>query len=301
MKLIRNEFSWSKSRNQVFKECPRQYYFNYYRYWGGWEKAAPERTRQIYILKKLKNRYMWAGEKVHESIKHTIRNLQRGISVLGVDRIVSITLNQMREEFRSSREKRYLVFPKTCALFEHEYNVSLDDAKWKSLAHDVEQCLINFYSSEIFALVKELPRQRWLEVEDFSFFYLDGTKIWAVIDCSFRTKEGATIIDWKTGRYTNNDASLQLACYAMYAVEKWGLKPDKVKSVEYNLLSDQASEFFISAGEIENAKSLIRGSIADMQSLLVDVKNNVPKEEKFFSKVEDDRICDRCNFRKICD
>ena len=87
----------------------------------------------------------------------------------------------------------------------------------------------------------------------------------------------------------------------MYAVEKWELRPDKVKSVEYNLLSDQASEFFISAGEIENAKSLIRGSIADMQSLLVDVENNVPKEEKFFSKVEDDRICDRCNFRKVCD
>jgi len=165
----------------------------------------------------------------------------------------------------------------------------------------VEQYLRNFYSSEIFALIKELPQQRWLEVEDFSSFYLDGTKIWAVIDCSFRTKEGATIIDWKTGRHTNSDVSLQLACYAMYAVEKWELKPDKVKSVEYNLLSDQASEFFISAGEIENAKSLIRGSIADRQSLLVDVENNVPKEEKFFSKVEDDRICDRCNFRKVCD
>ena len=107
MKAIRNEFSWSKSRDEVFRECPRQYYFNYYRYWGGWEKAAPERTRQIYILKKLKNRYMWAGERVHESIKHTIRNLQRGISVLGAERIVSITLDQMREEFRSSREKRY--------------------------------------------------------------------------------------------------------------------------------------------------------------------------------------------------
>jgi len=123
MNEIRNEFSWSVSRDHVFQTCPRQYYYNYYAYWNGWEKDAPQRTRQIYILRNLKNRFMWAGEKVHACIKRTLRNLQRGISVLDVDEIVSITLNQMREEFRSSREKRYLVYPKTCALFEHEYDM----------------------------------------------------------------------------------------------------------------------------------------------------------------------------------
>ena len=100
---FRNEFSWSITRDEVFQTCPRQYYFNYYGYWGGWEKDAPDRTRRIYVLKNLKNRYMWAGEKVHGCIKHTLRNLQRGISVLDVDDIVSITLNKMRAEFRSSR------------------------------------------------------------------------------------------------------------------------------------------------------------------------------------------------------
>ena len=84
MSDFKNEFTWSISRNRVFQACPRQYYFNYYGYWGGWEMDAPARTRQIYILKNLKNRYMWAGEKVHSCIKHTLINLQRGISVLDV-------------------------------------------------------------------------------------------------------------------------------------------------------------------------------------------------------------------------
>ena len=44
--------------------------------------------------------------KVHDCIERTLTNLQRAISVLDVDQIVDITLNQMREEFRSSREKR---------------------------------------------------------------------------------------------------------------------------------------------------------------------------------------------------
>jgi hypothetical protein len=298
---IHNEFSWSITRNEVFRTCPRQYYFNYYAYWGGWERDAPEATRQLYILRNLKNRHMWAGEKVHECIKHTLRNLQRGISILGVDDIVSITLNQMREEFRSSRERRYHVYPKTCALFEHEYEVELEDTEWKKIADNVDQCLRNFYNSETFSRLKNLPKELWLEIENFSSFYLDETKVWAVIDCSFRTGDGVTIIDWKTGRGYDSNISLQLACYAMFAVEKWGFKPEKVKLVEYNLLADRQAEFSVNAGEIAHARSTIMGSIADMHSLLVDVKGNVPKAERFFKKVSDDRIRNRCNFRKVCD
>jgi hypothetical protein len=54
-------------------------------------------------------------------------------------------------------------------------------------------------------------------------------------------------------------------------------------------------------GEIDNTRAIIKGSIADMQSLLIDVENNIPKEEKFFSKIKDDNIQGRCNFRKVCD
>jgi len=300
MTEIRNEFSWSKSRDEIFQTCPRQYYFNYYAYWGGWDKDAPERVRQIYLLKNLKNRFMWAGEKVHDCIKHTLKNLQRGISVLSLDNIVYITLSQMRDEFRSSRERRYHQYPKTCALFEHEYEVEIEDSKWKKVAQEVEKCLRNFYHSETFAMLKDLPQKNWLEIEDFSFFYLDGKKIWAVIDCCFRTAGGVTIIDWKTGRTTSSDVSLQLSCYAMYGKEKWGVKPEKIRLIEYNLLSDQKAEFLATEGEISNRRTYIKGSIADMQSLLVDVENNVPKEEASFKKVEDDKIRKRCNFSKVC-
>ena len=287
MSSFKNKFSWSISRDRLFQTCPRQYYFNYYGYWGGWDTDAPARTRQIYILKQLKNRYMWAGAKVHDCIERTLTNLQRGISVLDVDQIIDITLNQMREEFRSSREKRYHIKPKTCALFEHEYEVSISDEDWKKTADNMELCLRNFYGSETFGMLKELPRRMWLEVEDFSSFNLNNTKIWAVLDCSFRTEDGeVTIIDWKTGRSMSEDVSMQLSCYAMYAMDKWGIDPENVKLIEYNLLANRGAEFTVGASEIKNTKSYIAGSIADMQSLLVDVGENVPKEEEAFQKVE---------------
>ena len=37
-----------------------------------------------------------------------------------------------------------------------------------------------------------------------------------------------------------------------------------------------------------------------MQSLLVDVGENIPGEEAAFLKVEDERVKASCNFRKVC-
>ena len=44
--------------------------------------------------------------------------------------------------------------------------------------------------------------------------------------------------------------------------------------IEYNLSFDKSNWFSITQGEIENIKGYIRGSIKDMQSLLIDVENN---------------------------
>jgi hypothetical protein len=87
----------------------------------------------------------------------------------------------------------------------------------------------------------------------------------------------------------------------MYGMEKWGISPEEIKLVEYNLLANQSAEFHVSEEEIADTKSYIKGSIADMESLLVDVENNLPKNEQFFRKVEGGKTRQRCNFRKVCE
>jgi putative sterol carrier protein len=300
MTELKNEFSWSKTRDEVFKTCLRQYWFAYYGYWNGWFDNAPERTRQIYILKNLKNRQMWAGEKVHECIQRSLYNIRRGIKVLPTDEIVSITLDQMRAEFRSSKLKTYLQKPKTCALFEHEYEIELTDEQWKEVANNVETCLRNFYASDIYAGLKSHPRNDWLEVEDFSSFHLDNTRINLAIDCAIKEGDEVYLYDWKTGKSLSEDLSIQLCCYALYAMEKWGVHPESIRIIEYNLSFDKSNWFSITHGEVENIKGYVRGSIKDMQSLLVDLGNNIPMEEERFSKVEDERVSLRCNFRRVC-
>jgi hypothetical protein len=89
--------------------------------------------------------------------------------------------------------------------------------------------------------------------------------------------------------------------HTLNAMDKWGVDSENVKLIEYNLLANQGAEFNVSGAEIENTKTYIAGSIADMQSLLIDVGENVPKEEGAFMKVEDERVREGCNFRKVCD
>jgi len=217
-----------------------------------------------------------------------------------VDEIVSITLKQMRAEFRSSRSKNYLKNPKTCALFEHEYGIDVSDEQWKEMAQNVETCLRNFYASDIYGRLKSHPKEDWLEVEEFSSFHLDSIKINLAIDCAIREGREIVIHDWKTGKSIPEDLPVQLCCYGLYAIEKWHVRPESLRIIEYNLSFNKPSWFSISHGEVEDIKSYIRGSIKDMQSLLSDPENNIPLEEDKFSRVEDERITLRCNFRKVC-
>jgi len=300
MAELTNDFTWSLSRDDCFRTCPRRYYYHYYASWGGWDATAPERTRRLYVLKQLKTGSMWVGERVHQCIQRTLENLRRGITVLSPDRIVEVTLAQMREDFRSSRAGNYWKNPKTCALFAHEYGIPVPDEHWREAARRVETCLRNFYASDLFAHLRALPRDAWLEVERLTTFTLDGIKVWVRLDCAIRHQGIVRIYDWKTGKSLSEENTTQLACYSLYAQKEWGVGPEDLRTAEYYLLVDRLQDYHVTPGDIEDVKAYIRGSVADMASLLVDREKNTPMAESAFAKTENLAACRRCNFVGEC-
>ena len=178
--------------------------------------------------------------------------------------------------------------------------MEVTDEQWKEVAGHVDTCLRNFYASDIFDALKSHRKDGWLEVEEFSFFHLDDVKINLAIDCAIREGKEIFIYDWKTGKSLSEDLSIQLCCYALYAMEKWQVPPASLNVVEYNLSFNKSNWFSVSRSDLENLKGYIRGSIKDMQSLLIDIKNNIPLEEETFSRVENESVSSRCNFRKVC-
>lgn len=298
MTLFENEFSWSVSRDVVFKTCRRKYFYQYYGSWGGWSFDAENRTRTIYILKQLKNRQMWAGSKVHEAIENILIKLQDGVRI-DENEVIEDTLGLMREEFKSSLAKRYLIEPKTCALFEHEYEVPVSDIEWKINAEHVVDCLKLFFDSKVYEDIFRLSPDQWLEVEEFSSFYDNGIKIYSVFDFVCRKNEEVFIYDWKTGKDEHNQHKLQLACYGLFATIKWDLNPKQVQLREFNLSNGKMYEMSLEEFDLDGIYKHIRSSIEDMLNCLEDRKTNLAVEERF-GLSENRKFCEHCNYVRIC-
>lgn len=298
MTTFENEFSWSVSRDAVFKTCRRKYFYQYYGSWGGWSFNAENRTRTIYILKQLKNRQMWAGSKVHEAIENILKNLRDGAGI-DENEIIEDTLGLMREEFKSSLSKIYQIEPKTCALFEHEYEVPVSDREWKINAEHVDDCLKLFLHSKVYEDIFNLSPDQWLEVEEFSSFYDNGIKIYSVFDFVCRKNEVVFIYDWKTGKDEHNQYKMQLACYGLFATRKWGLKPEQVRLREFNLSNGKMYEIFLEEFDLDDIHNHIRSSIEDMLNCLEDRQTNLAIEERFELSVNR-KDCERCNYVRVC-
>ncbi len=296
--LFENEFSWSVSRDAVFRKCRRKYFYQYYGSWGGWSLDAADKTRAIYVLKQLKNRQMWAGTKVHEAIAMSLKRLQNGVRI-DEKELIEDTLSLMRAEFKSSLAKMFLIEPKTCALFEHEYEVPVSDREWKINADHVVECLKHFFDSYVFREILQLTPDQWLEVEEFSSFYYRGFKIYSVFDFACRKNEEIYIYDWKTGKDEYDKHNLQLFCYGLFATTKWDVIPAQVQLRELNLSSGNMNELSLEEFDLDGIHKHIWNSIEDMLNCLEDRQTNLAVEERF-DLSENRKICERCNYVRIC-
>lgn len=297
---FKNEFSWSKSREEMFRKCARQYYYHYYGSWGGWQRDSTARTRNIYVLKKLSNQHLWIGERVHGAICQLLEALKREKPLMLEDQVVESTLEEMRGDFKNSRDRNYWSNPQTCGLFEHEYELELDDAAWKEIAEHAEKCLRNFFQSSVFAEIRHIPKEQWLEIKQVSHFFLNAVKVYVAIDFSIRDGDKIIIYDWKTGSSVHNtDHDLQMACYGWYAWQQWNVDPKKIELVEVNLTDLKIVKHRVEGVNLEKIQKRIFSSIQDMQFLLEDIVNNTAAEERF-ALTENERYCDFCNFKKLC-
>jgi hypothetical protein len=299
-KDLKNEFSWSKSRHEMFHECLRKYYFHYYGSWGGWNRDADERVRQLYVLKNLYTRQMWAGDHVHLCLERLLGFIRRGVEPPAEDEAIRNMLADMRRDFKDSRAGKYRENPKrVCGLFEHEYRQEVPDEVWKATADHAETCLRHFYHAPVFQKLRALPTTAWLEIEERATFQLDGLKVYVQLDCAFREGDLVAIYDWKTGRAAADRNDAQLACYMLYAIAKWNVLPEQITAFDLYLADGREAERRMNAEQLANMKEAIRDSADEMLFPLSDPERNIAKEDAF-DFTENESACRRCNFLKVC-
>jgi hypothetical protein len=294
-----NEFSWSRSRDGLFQECRRKYFYHYYGAWGGWQADAPEEARTLYVLKQLNSRQQWAGKVVHEGVEWALRALSEGRE-LPETWLVEETIKRMRREWKASHGRQYWQNPKAGALFEHEYRVSVRPEDWQVLRDHVIRCLRNFYRLPLLAEIKKLPRDRWVLIEEIRAFDFEGTPVYGAPDFAFWTEEERlALVDWKTGAPDPEGSALQLGGYALYAREVLRVDPARVDLLEVNLREATVLRHPWDGEKLEQVREQLRLSIRGMRAWLRDPAANLAAIEDF-EKAEDLRICRWCNFRAVC-
>ncbi len=298
-----NEFSWSVSRDSLFRSCRRAYYYQYYGSWGGWDANAEPRIRQLYILKNLKNLPIWSGTIVHDVVAEALREYSRSRHPITADGLKARGREKLRQGWTEATRQEWQQAPKKTNLDELYYGngKTLPAEKTEAVKAKVYGCLEAFATSPLLGEILAAPFIHWKPVDQLDTFVIDRLKVWCAIDFAYHDAAGILrLIDWKTGAEKTEAISLQLACYAYYARDKWGAMPSQVR-IFGCFLGDQArlSEYPLAPETLVDARQAMLASAAAMQECLIDPAANRAREEDF-PFCENDRACRFCAYREVC-
>ncbi|WP_300902585.1 PD-(D/E)XK nuclease family protein [uncultured Clostridium sp.] len=209
------EKSWSTSRMNILKECPRSYYYNYYLAHNGWFKDAEPIRRKVYKLKKLTNIYMVKGSALHEQAKIAIEEIKDGkeVAYKTENDMRNAVVNKLKEAVVESISNLSSgKFNSTCKgmmLQEYYYGGSISKENGDKIKEDVKVCIDNLFICKTFDRLSSLTTVKIIEIDETGFdncLFIDGVKLYFKVDLIYEEENGEVwVVDWKTGKYSEDD------------------------------------------------------------------------------------------------
>lgn len=306
---IRNEFAWSWSRDDIFHNCPRKLYWEYYGYWGGWSQDAPPTAALAYRLKKIRSVAMLVGDAIHRAIS---KHLRFGPSASGAVPLRDIrmdadnTLFYGLQESRDRDWERYGDPKRFTNLFEDYYVAGgVTEADRADAFSQIRDCVEGLAAMPIArrAFAVEKARRRIVDppkMEDKKFD-VDGITVFAAPDLVIEDERGGLhIIDWKTGA-PQEASPAQLAVYGLYVADKLSVPIERVSAHLIYLSERQVRHIDDLASGVSEVRRRISTFTADVRERLTDVENNVAADIDKFPMTEKLALCRRCKFQQICE
>ena len=321
---FRNRFGWSISRERLFDECPRKYYFHYYLSWGGWERNAPLVAREAFKLKRLVPLALWRGQLVHYVVSKVLQSMKAKGRVPEKRDVLDYTAERFEAQLEFSRSRRYLTESKKkgdriridwLALVDHEYGREIDPVLLERTREECVAGIEGLYTSPILPRIEASDPEGWriedLDHAEFSqVFEIKGVTVFAKTDFIFREPDSSfSIVDWKTNRPAGDGGDgeseknrTQLGIYGYYATTILSEPLDSLRLLEVNLLEKGlVREHSIDEESLRCFARAVEAGIEKLSGLLVDadVERNEPLAASRFPTIESGR-CAFCNFYRIC-
>lgn len=305
---IRNEFAWSWSRHNMFYDCARKLYWQYYGSWGGWGDEATDDASLAYRLKQIKSVAMLVGQTLHEVVRDRLRMRPAAggaVPALQIrDEVERRVLKRMRES-RNRDWERFADPRRYAILFEDYYGSGIDERERDTALELVRECTSglasNVYARRAFGVAKE--RLRIVDPDDFEAMRIDvdGVLVYASPDLVVEDDQGGLhVVDWKTGKPAKVNVA-QLAMYGLYVAERMGVPLERIVAHVVYVRYGEAEKHANLRDSIAEARRRISTFTTDVRSRLTDIENNVAGDIAQFPMTENRLLCRRCKFQEICD
>ena len=277
---------WSSTRYDIFSECKRKYFYQYY------AKFDKEYKRdKIDFLKKMTSIPMEIGNISHDVIKEVLERLKKSTAPVDKHKFEAYVKNTAQ-----SRTKKNF--------FEVHYKVQ-EQIDPDQLFRKTYASLNNFLESERFEWIKESAiseMDKWIiEPEGYGESRLDGLKLYCKVDFMFPSGEKIIILDWKTGKKNEKKHSKQLVGYAAWASFHLDRKASDIEPIIVYLHPEyEEISLNITDAELMEYKERILRETKEMYGYCSNFEENIPLHLAHFPMLEDTTNCKYCNFKELC-
>lgn len=298
------EWSYSLTRDRVFQECLRKYYYHYYASHNGWlTESASELQIAAYRLKQLTNLYLHFGLSVHSICANAVTQWQKEGVVPSYATLNQRLRKMLNQAYLESRDKdAWRLRPnRRFMLAEMYYDGVLEQEEVAIIRERMRLCLENFLQSQTLMELTRGEAADIIEMEQLNSFVVHASKVYVSIDLLYRRPDGTwVIVDWKTGKEAPHDEE-QLVLYALYVKETYGVPLERLELKTEYLLTGDTRAFQVKGQDIEVTVEKIGKRMEQMKRCLDDADRNRPKPMSRFTPQPSPGKCRRCHFREICD
>jgi hypothetical protein len=309
--------SWSFSRQELFKTCPRAFFYNYLP-WGH------EFQDVLVFLKNSSTLEQMVGTVAHETIAMGLDHYRRsGFAYKDLSKRAVINLgNKLKQSYVGANAVKQGKRPRTDdPVLLHHLEKGPSQVLENAARTALEKQIKAFHNSSALKFLFKTERGRWMTIDTGGTSLpnviaspklgfpdsVNGLRVYTPYDIAAKHTRFFTIIDWKTGRKT--DAAIQRAkrqtcSYAFKAIDKG-----------YELKNIRVHPFWLIEGEEWDPQTI---SQEEMDEVVEDIRiqDEIEKELLVFQTLEDGRqgyfgneedfvpkpgfACKNCKFKTFC-
>lgn len=273
----RQNFKWSKSKQDTFDGCRMKFFFLYIARYEGYP-GNPLRDR-VLKLKELKAVPMWQGEIIHKAIQNAITQAEAGR-----DAGPAAALKQADAAVARGRQEAKTMF------VEEVNGIGIPGERFDRVRDEVAAQIRNFFE----VIWPNYARVEQVRHEDFEEFRTGAVTVVLKPDFVSKAQGGIlTVTDWKTGKEdaTGIGEDRQLTTYILWATKKFAAPPERVRGELVFLKTGTTNVTKRSADELEDFEKKIQEWSREILSVA---------DEGDLPPNPDEHSCRTCPFATMC-